>query len=360
MRHAYRAGVPSGRVGRVSVLERERLQLRVAVRTKVKERTRRSEKRLASQQALDARLTRLEDDIFSVCQGPPPPARLFHYTKAAGFEGILRSRELRLTHFRGTNDDAEIKAADSLFRDLLNRKAVEQTNEHAAAMLTGVYARYNRLRAASSLDVHIGCFSEAADLAGQWQEYGDEGRGYCLEFDLTQLAALRSLVTLEPGEIARRVHTSAPVAALDLLEVVYRPVQRSILVHRALDAAVEELLKHISEAPDHTARITSRATTALHRSAAALACQFKEAKWAAEREWRLTLISPPGQMTPPVSIPFRDNARRDRTPLRAVVVGPCGPGIADVEQHLATLGHAGVPVSASKLSSPECAKAARR
>ena len=223
-------------------------------------------------------------------------------------------------------------------------------------MLRGVIKQYRELRAESYLDVHVGCFSEAEDTAGQWRAYGDEGRGYSLEFDLSQLDALHSLVELSPGDIERLVNSDAPAAGLDVLPVVYRNVRQSILVQRAIAAAVAQVRYHSADAPEHGFRIAKRASAALFRCAAALACQFKRPEWAHEREWRLALIGQPGHVAPPVTIPFRDLLDPTRTPLRGVTVGPLGPDLAAVRRQLEALGHPGVSVARSTVNPADCRK----
>jgi hypothetical protein len=319
----------------------------------VKRKAKQSRREAAREAALVQRLVQIEDHIFSVCNGPAPPTRLYHYTKEAGLVGILGQLELRLTHFSGTNDDDEIRVADPIFIDVLNRRLFESHEPHVRAMLAGMLKRYNELSAAKYLDVHVGCFSEACDLASQWCEYADEGRGYCLEFDLTQLAAMHSLIE-SPAQMAAARQSGKPPAALDILPVIYRPVRQSALVQRAVDVAIALLRRQVAADPVHERRYTRRALVALIRTAAALSCQFKKPKWAGELEWRAALISPPDQHSPPVTIHFRDLGNPTRTPLRGVTVGPAGKDLAAVRDQLAALRHGGVPVNRSTVNPSAC------
>jgi hypothetical protein len=330
---------------------------KLGARAAVKRTQRRSRREAARADSLDRLLVQLEDEIFNVCKGPAPPARLFHYTTETGLVGILGQLEFRVTHFTGTNDGDEIQVADPIFIDVFNRRLSEFDEPHVNAMLTGLIRQYRDLSAAKYLDVHIGCLSEAGDLASQWRDYADEGRGYCLEFDLTQLAAMHSRLELTPEQAAVAQQSSDPPAALDVVPVIYRPVRQSALVQRAVDVAIALLRQNVAAASeDEARRLTRRASVALVRTAAALSCQFKKLRWASELEWRTTLISARGKLRPPVTIPFRDLANPTRTPLRSVVVGPAGKGLATVREQLAALRHDGVPVSRSNVIHAACLK----
>ncbi|MES1179003.1 MAG: hypothetical protein ABUL62_32105 [Myxococcales bacterium] len=78
------------------------------------------------------------------CKQPSPPKKLYHYTKEAGFHGILQQRELRLTHFKGTIDNDEIRVADPLFLDVLNRRLADSQAPHVLAMLADRQPRPTR------------------------------------------------------------------------------------------------------------------------------------------------------------------------------------------------------------------------
>jgi hypothetical protein len=141
---------------------------------------------------------------------------LFHYTKPAAFESIIKSQTLWCSHYRTMLDQDEVR----LMRDLLPPAVaprmdaiVEKLNRHtrrlwdtsgrgaqnARDLVNSLYGATIDSRAEySSLDPYLFSFSTHSEdtafdrehgIKSQWENYA-RPEGYCLVFDIRQLAEL--------------------------------------------------------------------------------------------------------------------------------------------------------------------------
>lgn len=141
---------------------------------------------------------------------------LYHYTKRAAFEGIVRSQTLWCSHYREMLDTDEIR----LMRDLLPPAVaprldaiVEKLNRNkrrlwdasgrgaqtARDLVNSLYgATFDGRAVYSSLDPYLFSFSTHADdtefdreqgVRSQWNSYAGP-EGYCLVFDIGEVARM--------------------------------------------------------------------------------------------------------------------------------------------------------------------------
>jgi hypothetical protein len=145
---------------------------------------------------------------------------LFHYTTAAGLDGILKSQTLRATHASFMNDALEIRAFKARLPDILraavrdgmqrvldipaNEELVRNAGGKDAAVEEAVRAVVEGMYAAllgtagtpAFMDAYVLSFCTAATqevsdhgLLSQWRGYGDDG-GYAIVFDTVLLDSL--------------------------------------------------------------------------------------------------------------------------------------------------------------------------
>jgi hypothetical protein len=105
-----------------------------------------------------------------------PPRRLYHYTNAAGFFGIVESGGcLRATHHGCLNDAGEV---DFGFQIALG--VLEELHPIRAATKRLAREYIHEVRAN---DFFLACFSRKANVLSQWRAYADNCAGYCIGFD---------------------------------------------------------------------------------------------------------------------------------------------------------------------------------
>ena len=106
--------------------------------------------------------------------------QLYHYTTAAGLDGILRSRALRFGHAYYFNDPNEINYGQKFVSEIIQNILEEENQKESKEFLE---ALGNQLRIAFGGAGHnpfMACFCETGDLLSQWRIYSSGGRGYCL------------------------------------------------------------------------------------------------------------------------------------------------------------------------------------
>jgi hypothetical protein len=108
------------------------------------------------------------------------PATLYHYTTAAGFEGILRKITIRATNLTYMNDPSELE---------YGKRVVLRTLDSEIKVATGV-AKLLLTKSAASLnksavsEVYVACFTLLKDNLGQWRSYGGTvGERYAIGFN---------------------------------------------------------------------------------------------------------------------------------------------------------------------------------
>jgi Protein of unknown function (DUF2971) len=113
-----------------------------------------------------------------------PPPIIYHYTGDVGLRGILETGQLWLTDVFSLNDPSELNHAFSLMLKALMSKAVSADAKNFAQ---GLVDFSKRVGIRQSGNYFVCSFSEAGDDLGQWRAYADNGRGYVLGFDTTEL-----------------------------------------------------------------------------------------------------------------------------------------------------------------------------
>ena len=108
------------------------------------------------------------------------PSLITHYTNDEGLRGILSTRELWLTNVFNLNDPSEIKFGVNRAIEILNKLSKNGTSDqrYFADRFSHIYR--NSIERAAHF---FACsFSKNSDELGQWRAYGDDGRGYSIEF----------------------------------------------------------------------------------------------------------------------------------------------------------------------------------
>ena len=107
--------------------------------------------------------------------------RLFHYTDAAGFKGIIETGEIWATHFDQSNDRGELRHGETTAveeaADVLRELPEKSLRRYFVEQFLELYPRACLTRITS---VYLASFSEAEDQLSQWRAYGSDGLGFAL------------------------------------------------------------------------------------------------------------------------------------------------------------------------------------
>jgi hypothetical protein len=145
--------------------------------------------------------------VSNQCHRPLPPI-LYHYTDAAGLQGIVESGAMRATHMAFMNDATEYRYAVSLLHEAVkhqkSRNAEQPTQlsllEEIEAFLEGPAPELN-------VPYFVACFSEQENSLNQWRAYGRGEGGFSIGFDasLLQTAGVPKMCLLAPAVYDRQI-----------------------------------------------------------------------------------------------------------------------------------------------------------
>jgi hypothetical protein len=99
---------------------------------------------------------------------------VYHYTTFAGLKGILESKRLWLSNYRGLNDDEEI------IRDIKQAAISLQQNFHDNKFILNLGSTLTDIL--NILNIYICSFCLKKNHEPMWQKYAANGRGYALGF----------------------------------------------------------------------------------------------------------------------------------------------------------------------------------
>lgn len=116
------------------------------------------------------------------------PNKLYHYTSKEGFLGIIKNKTLWATEILFMNDSKESKIPFEILLKLLSeeknsdiRKKIEDAQNVTKINIFDFY------KAFEGFNTYVISFSEKQNDLNQWRSYGENGSGFCIEFNTNQL-----------------------------------------------------------------------------------------------------------------------------------------------------------------------------
>jgi hypothetical protein len=239
-----------------------------------------------------------------------PPPIIYHYTGDVGLRGILETGQLWLTDVFSLNDPSELNHGFALLLNALMNKAA---SPDARKFAQGLVDFSKRVGIRQSGNYFVCSFSESGDDLGQWRAYADNGRGYVLGFDTTELETAFTKDG-QPGY--------AQASPLTYDDVRLEAINRQI---------VEKLFQLVSLPLSSTA-VQAEWYTFLTLKALNAGLYFKHEAYSNEQEYRFLEAHPIDQSVPGVKIRYRPYSViryrefnwRQLAPqaLKRIVIGP--------------------------------------
>ncbi len=229
------------------------------------------------------------------------PGLLYHYTSAAGMEGILSSGCFWANNVQHQNDLAEIRVAASIFRASIERFRVIESDGDVVPLFDALRQIMSRIDLG---DVYVLSLVANGDDENLWGLYGDRGTGFSLAFPTLwplQWNENWVLVKVQYGEETVREFSER---SLRLIRTIYR---QDIAQGAALPA------KNYADL--------------LFENIRWFAPAFKLNAWADEKEWRLFRIgSGDERQQRPDGRYFLKAPSKNKLRIAAVACGPqCPP-----------------------------------
>jgi len=205
------------------------------------------------------------------------PNMLYHYTNAAGVEGILNSGKLWATHAFYLNDPHEMTHGHTVFRRVLaaERRSAADLKLSFLEKCTENFEK--QLQFEGDLPAaYCASFSEKGDDLSQYRAYSNAGAGYCLGFDAIELKRCISVIHYASGSLFEFVameydEDRQKEAMRGLLSVAWKKAEKIVTAPGMKD---QEAVFH-------------RVSLACLHDAFRLCNYFKQSGFRDEAEWRI-------------------------------------------------------------------------
>jgi hypothetical protein len=126
----------------------------------------------------------LQPYVAALEEQEPPP--IFHYTSAAGVQGILATGTFRLTDAFQLNDPRELTHGLGLL-DAVLAEAAKNGPSELVIFRSRMRSFVDQGGVQATAHYFVGSFSILGDDLPQWRSYADDGHGFALEFDAGRL-----------------------------------------------------------------------------------------------------------------------------------------------------------------------------
>ncbi len=257
-------------------------------------------------------------DDFIVSLGKKDPDRLYHYTSAEGFKGIIESGALWATNILHMNDTEELKHGVNEFLSYLRNESTSFSRIQKNFWGPAVNIDHKKLTCLVADKIYSTSFSLECDNHHQWKEYANHQSGLCLEFS-------RELIDSHVQNL--RVVNQCNVSSF---RMQYK-TKKSLNVFKFLVSTTNKL---ITRGPIFNNKEKERIAINVFRGVLLMAVYFKDSSWEREREYRIIIPITSESKNLPIKsraknnidtpIPYTEFEWKSATPcpLKRVWIGP--------------------------------------
>ncbi|MCC5907027.1 MAG: DUF2971 domain-containing protein [Balneolaceae bacterium] len=258
----------------------------------------------------------LEDDLL-----------LYHYTDLSGLQGIIKEREIWISHISSLNDPLEVKYGQELIINELNERILNENDEDLREFFNSMRISVGAFGKVM-FHTFIACFCESENLLSQWRAYSNKGGGYNIGFEFK----LNTFSSLNKKNLDNK---NKPL----LRKVIYDKELQICLIRNYLEKITNGVKKGFTGSIGiknkrnlHAAIMGSQASNVLLD----MLLTFKNPEFEEEQEWRLIHVSLSDHQ--PEQLKFREGAnglipykamsiydlREDSIsfPLKSIMIGP--------------------------------------
>ncbi|MCP2214233.1 hypothetical protein AB7M42_008786 [Bradyrhizobium diazoefficiens] len=184
---------------------------------------------------------------------------LYHYTTAAGLQGIITSKSLWTSDYHFLNDASEFRYGWKIVVDAIDRREAEIKDRSSFAWQTHELFMRNRDKAFA----FVGSLTSQGDLLSQWRGY-NRGQGFAIGFNEDWL------------------EQNAAVQQFEISRVLYDADEQ----RAAADTAVDLLIRQLADSEAEPTTTLERLNTWLLQ-AVKTALRLKDRHFSEEKESRL-------------------------------------------------------------------------
>jgi hypothetical protein len=122
----------------------------------------------------------------------PTDRLLYHYTDAAGVQGVVQGNELWASNAAFLNDSTEVVYIQEVLRKVV-LEIEDRYSDKIVGQYLGLLEEAFRAALVERFEVYVACFCENPDLLSQWRGYPPAGGGYAIGFRASVIARGRLL-----------------------------------------------------------------------------------------------------------------------------------------------------------------------
>lgn len=241
---------------------------------------------------------RLVDEAWSSPKSYPDI--VYHYTDAAGLNGILRSQKLWATEFRFMNDESEIQLGMRRAIAEIDRQLDGSKDELKKAFLLTLK---DHCETDSAYTSYVVSLTSRKDDLSQWRGYASDGYGFSIGFDC---AAIKDRL---------------PSRQFSFGEIGYNARAHDRLVKEA----IQEFWENFSEGFENE-RLLLESCEELESVISSYCARYKHSSFKMEDEWRIHLYPTIKSIKVRTSgkrlVPFCEVSLGDRLPIKQIGIGP--------------------------------------
>ena len=246
---------------------------------------------------------------------------LWHYTNAEGVDGIIRNKSIRLSHPGFLNDPGELQYAEEIYKNTLSELSCDQ-DALGQKFINGyrVFETDFQRQYGEKTNPFVASFCKDRDNLDLWREYGDDGQGFALGFNMSEL---QNVLSTADTEMSRFVH---------VCRVLYDRNEQKKLTSMILESYLSQFRRIQTDSGDPDVELKVY-IAAFHTTMDSFAPFLKHPCYENENEGRLVLygesiasdkiqFSPRrGYFKPYIDLCIKTN-RNHGFPLHTIVVGP--------------------------------------
>lgn len=148
----------------------------------------------------------------------------YYYCKMGTFKSMLESKTLWLTDLTKSNDSQEVmRAYQNLWERVKNQ--LKETDIDKKLLFSQFEMLASTFQIQSVVDVPFGCcFCSEKDLVQQWKEYGENGAGVSVGFDLDSISGLTRQYPITSADITHAIGYEAVIYDSEQLEAEFTQI----------------------------------------------------------------------------------------------------------------------------------------
>lgn len=264
---------------------------------------------------VDEVVTATREGVEAVRRRSKPAGLIYHYCDANALLSIFAGRSVWATDTSYLNDAEELVSLfDRLKTHLQEGRSPAADRVRAAIIELAEFAPKFRANTIG-MSTFAACFSEDGDVLSQWRAYGDNGMGFAIGIDPTDLAVLTSE---KPAELRRMLYGGSVEE-----EIVVRYVDRVVAAIGKIEVGAD---RYGSGKMDLHSWLRLRTSEFFYE----LAFECKHPAFHEEREWRimprggdLLFRASKGRLVPYQVLDMSSDSNPALMPVKEIVIGPC-------------------------------------